>query len=54
MQKLYPAPEAVTKVYRNGDAGPRFDGRHDAGHAVMSSMTRGFCFTFEKVFENKS
>jgi hypothetical protein len=30
VQKLYSVSETVTKVYRNGDAGPRFDGRHNA------------------------
>src|SRR4029077_9739026 len=35
VQKLYSLAETVTKVCRNGDAGPRFDSRHNAGHAVM-------------------
>jgi nuclear transport factor 2 (NTF2) superfamily protein len=29
------------------------DSRHDAGHADMSSMTRGFYFTFEKMIDSK-
>ena len=36
MQKLYSVSETVTKNVRTGgDAGSRFDGRKNAGHAVM-------------------
>ncbi len=48
MQKFYSVSETVTKVYRNGDAGPRFDGRHDAGHAVMFLDDARFLFHLRK------
>src|SRR5882762_5971214 len=35
VQKFYSVSETVTKVRANRDASPRFDGRHNAGHAVM-------------------
>src|SRR6266513_1763538 len=48
VQKSYSVSETVTKVYRNGDAGPRFDGRHDAGHAVMFLDDARFLFHLRK------
>ena len=48
VQKLYSVSETVTKVYRNRDAGPRFDGRHDAGHAVMFLDDARFLFRLRK------
>jgi len=48
VQKFYSVSETVTKVYRNGDAGPRFDGRHDAGHAVMFLDDARFLFHLRK------
>src|SRR5947208_2847508 len=48
MQELYSVSETVTKVYRNGDAAPRFDGRHDAGHAVMFLDDARFLFHLRK------
>src|SRR4029077_15423239 len=48
VQKLYSVSETVTTVYRNGDAGPCFDGRHDAGHAVMFLDDARFLFHLPK------
>src|SRR6267142_2978539 len=48
VRKFYSVSETVTKVYRNGDAGPRFDGRHDAGHAVMFLDDARFLFHLRK------
>src|SRR5437016_2664378 len=48
VQKFYSVSETVTKVYRNGDAGLRFDGRHDAGHAVMFLDDARFLFHLRK------
>src|SRR4029077_5572244 len=35
VQKFYSVCETVTKVWADRDGSPRFDGRHNAGHAVM-------------------
>src|SRR5580765_407310 len=35
VQKFYSVSETVTKVWANRNGSPRFDGRHNAGHAVM-------------------
>ena len=48
VQKLYSVSETVTKIYRDGNAGPRFDGRHDAGHAVMFLDDARFLFHLRK------
>src|SRR5712671_2824337 len=48
VEKFYSVSETVTKVYRNGDAAPRFDGRHDAGHAVMFLDDARFLFHLRK------
>src|SRR5882762_8169502 len=48
VQKFYSVSETVTKVYRNGNAAPRFDGRHDAGHAVMFLDDARFLFHLRK------
>ena len=54
VQKLYSVSETVTKVYRNGDAGPASTADMTPDMLSCSSMTRGFCFTFEKISESKS
>src|SRR5437016_10566465 len=48
VQELYSVSETVTKVYRNGNAAPRFDGRHDTGHAVMLLDDARFLFHLRK------
>src|SRR6476620_5964051 len=48
VQKLYSVSETVTKVWANRDASPRFDGRHNAGHAVMFLDHTRFLFHFRK------
>src|SRR4030095_6385411 len=48
VQKLYAVSETVTKVCTNRDTGPRFDGRHNAGHAVMFLDHAGFLFHLRK------
>ncbi len=37
MQKFQAVPKTVTKVRGNGDAGSRFDGRHNGGKTVVST-----------------
>ena len=54
MQKFQAVPKTVTKVRGNGDAGSRFNGRHNGRKTVMLLTTRGFCFTFEKMIDSKS
>ena len=48
MQKFYSVSETVTKVWANRDASPRFDGRHNAGHAVMFLAHTRFLFHLRK------
>src|SRR5882757_9994441 len=48
VQKFYSVSETVTKVYRNGNAAPRFDGRHATGHAVMFLDDARFLFHLRK------
>ncbi|HEY4271451.1 MAG TPA: hypothetical protein VGM65_05570 [Candidatus Udaeobacter sp.] len=38
VQKFHSVSETVPKVYHNGYAGPRFDGRHNGGHAVVDEI----------------
>jgi len=48
VQELYSVSETVTKVWANRDASPRFDGRHNAGHAVMFLDHARFLFHLRK------
>src|SRR5947209_16920337 len=48
VQKFYSVSETVTKVWANRDASPRFDGRHNAGHAVMFLDHARFLFHLRK------
>lgn len=49
MQKLYSVSETVTKnAYTNGDAGSRFDGRHNAGKTVVLLHYPRFLFQLRK------
>src|SRR6478672_4151144 len=48
VQKFYSVSETVTKVWANRDAGSRFHGRHNAGHAVMFLDHARFLFHLRK------
>jgi hypothetical protein len=42
VQKFHTVPKTVTKVRGNGDAGSRFDGRHNGGKTVVLRRTDRF------------
>ena len=48
MQKFQAVPKTVTKVRGNGDAGSRFDGRHNGGKTVVLLHHARFLFHFRK------
>ena len=48
MQKFQAVPKTVTKVRGNGDAGSRFDGRHNGGKTVVLLHHPRFLFHLRK------
>ena len=48
MQKFQAVPKTVTKVRGNGDAGSRFDGRHNGGKTVVLLHYPRFLFHLRK------
>jgi len=48
VQKFQAVPKTVTKVRGNGDAGSRFDGRHNGGKTVVLLHYPRFLFHLRK------